>query len=73
MRDVGGQSYVFFYHTVESYRVMAEQQLNVVQLQKLQLQNNKNERQPTVDLEMLRAAALNIYQEYLSDDVSICF
>ncbi|XP_078573316.1 sorting nexin-13-like isoform X3 [Branchiostoma floridae x Branchiostoma japonicum] len=52
----GRQGYVFFWLTVEGFRVSAT----------MQIQNNT--RGP--DYEMLRAAALNIYEQYLSEKAS---
>ncbi|XP_071812526.1 sorting nexin-13-like [Apostichopus japonicus] len=75
MRKNGSAALVFFWHTVESYRVTAEQQLSALHLQKLQPSSDKDSssgssREPSIDLEGLRAAALNIYHEYLAEDAA---
>ncbi|XP_071803237.1 sorting nexin-13-like isoform X2 [Asterias amurensis] len=69
MRNAGAQAYVFFWHTVEGFRVMAEQQLSEIQLQKI---NNQAKRSlaSAMNLDMIRKAALNIFQEYLSEDAT---
>lgn len=76
MRNNGSAALVFFWHTVEGYRVTAEQQLSALHLQKLQPSSSDKDsssgssREPSIDLEGLRAAALNIYHEYLADDAA---
>ncbi|XP_041478233.1 sorting nexin-13-like isoform X2 [Lytechinus variegatus] len=69
MRKENCQSYVFFWHTVEGYRVMAEQQLSAVQLSKVQPADGAPQKESDV-MEMLRAAALNIFTEYLAEDAT---
>ncbi|XP_038077949.1 sorting nexin-13-like isoform X2 [Patiria miniata] len=69
MRNVSGQAYVFFWHTVEGFRVMAEQQLSEIHLQSLQPANKKKQEQ-NASLDMIRKAALNIFQEYLAEDAT---
>ncbi|XP_070564761.1 sorting nexin-13-like [Ptychodera flava] len=68
MGQMGGQGYLFFWLTIESYKVMAEQQLSAYHLQKLQPETVDVYGGP--DPEMLRAAALNIFEQYLADDAS---
>ena len=70
MRNAGAQAYVFFWHTVEGFRVMAEQQLSELHLQKMKNQNRRMT-ENAVNLDMIRKAALNIFQEYLSEDVIV--
>ncbi|XP_030848222.1 sorting nexin-13 isoform X2 [Strongylocentrotus purpuratus] len=69
MRKENCQSYVFFWHTVEGYRVMAEQQLSAVQLAKVQPGDGAPHKESVV-MEMLRSAALNIFTEYLAEDAT---
>ncbi|XP_022080022.1 sorting nexin-13-like isoform X2 [Acanthaster planci] len=69
MRNVNGQAYVFFWHTVEGFRAMAEQQLSELHLQRLQ-PANKRKQEHNVSVDMIRKAALNIFQEYLAEDAS---
>lgn len=59
MTSIGAQSYLFFYLTVEGYRVSAEQQISVAVLSRSGLDS--------LDLETLRDAALSIYNQYLSE------
>ena len=65
MTNIGMQSYLFFYLTIEGYRVSAEQQISAALLADSSLEKP--------DLEMLRDAAISIYNQYLSEKVSfIC-
>ncbi len=65
MQPMGGQAILFFWLTVEGYRVTAQQQLEV--LQSSQRDGKKQSSQTTKGL--LRAAALGIYDQYLSEKV----
>lgn len=60
MTNIRAQNYVFFYLTVEGYRVSAEQQISAALLSGLD----------SLDLETLRDAAMNIYKQYLSEKAS---
>uniref|UniRef100_A0A7N6AYP0 Sorting nexin 13 n=1 Tax=Anabas testudineus TaxID=64144 RepID=A0A7N6AYP0_ANATE len=65
MQAAGAQAELFFWLTVEGYRVTAQQQLKVMQgWQK----DGKN--QPTTTKGLLKAAALGVYEQYLSDKAS---
>ncbi|XP_077978569.1 sorting nexin-13-like [Glandiceps talaboti] len=70
MGQVGGQGYLFFWLTIESYKVTAEQQLSAYHLQKSQNLPGASDMYGAPDPEMLRAAAHNIFEQYLSDDAS---
>ncbi|KAI4885844.1 hypothetical protein NFI96_012906 [Prochilodus magdalenae] len=62
MQHMGGQADLFFWLTVEGYRVTAQQQLEVMQsLQK----DGKNQSIQTKGL--LKAAALGVFEQYLSE------
>ncbi|XP_069504602.1 sorting nexin-13 isoform X3 [Ambystoma mexicanum] len=65
MQQNGGQAHLFFWLTVEGYRVTAQQQLEV--LQSLQ-RDGKQQTNQTKGL--LRAAAVGIYEQYLSGKAS---
>lgn len=62
MSSVNGQGYLYFYLNVEGFRVSAEQQVSAMHLEKL-----TNPEVVPADLEPLREAALNIYDQYLSE------
>uniref|UniRef100_A0A8C1PBM4 Sorting nexin 13 n=1 Tax=Cyprinus carpio TaxID=7962 RepID=A0A8C1PBM4_CYPCA len=66
MQPMGGQAILFFWLTVEGYRVTAQQQLEV--LQSSQRDGKKQSSQTTKGL--LRAAALGVYDQYLSEKAS---
>ncbi|XP_058610489.1 sorting nexin-13 isoform X6 [Onychostoma macrolepis] len=66
MQPMGGQAILFFWLTVEGYRVTAQQQLEV--LQSSQRDGKRQSSQTTKGL--LRAAALGIYDQYLSEKAS---
>ncbi|XP_071484114.1 sorting nexin-13-like [Diadema antillarum] len=69
MRKQDCQSYVFFWHTVEGYRAMAEQQLSAIHLAKVQPNEGAPQKEAAA-IEMLRSAALNIFTEYLAEDAT---
>ncbi|XP_054420133.1 sorting nexin-13 isoform X1 [Pteronotus mesoamericanus] len=65
MQQTGGQAHLFFWMTVEGYRVTAQQQLEVL----LSCQKDgKHQTNQTKGL--LRAAAVGIYEQYLSEKAS---
>ncbi|XP_056099901.1 sorting nexin-13 isoform X3 [Rhinichthys klamathensis goyatoka] len=66
MQHMGGQAVLFFWLTVEGYRVTAQQQLEV--LQSSQRDGKKQSSQTTKGL--LRAAAVGVYDQYLSEKAS---
>ncbi|XP_051729593.1 sorting nexin-13 isoform X3 [Ctenopharyngodon idella] len=66
MQHMGGQAVLFFWLTVEGYRVTAQQQLEV--LQSSQRDGKKQSTQTTKGL--LRAAAVGVYDQYLSEKAS---
>uniref|UniRef100_A0A671RVX0 Sorting nexin-13-like n=1 Tax=Sinocyclocheilus anshuiensis TaxID=1608454 RepID=A0A671RVX0_9TELE len=66
MQPMGGQAILFFWLTVEGYRVTAQQQLEV--LQSSQRDGKRQSSQTTKGL--LRAAALGVYDQYLSEKAS---
>ncbi|XP_055075164.2 sorting nexin-13 isoform X3 [Misgurnus anguillicaudatus] len=66
MQHMGGQAVLFFWLTVEGYRVTAQQQLEV--LQSSQKDGKRQSSQTTKGL--LRAAALGVYDQYLSEKAS---
>uniref|UniRef100_A0A673SQL4 Sorting nexin 13 n=1 Tax=Suricata suricatta TaxID=37032 RepID=A0A673SQL4_SURSU len=62
MQQTGGQAHLFFWMTVEGYRVTAQQQLEVL------LSRQKDGKHQTNQTKgLLRAAALGIYEQYLSE------
>lgn len=65
MQQMGGQADLFFWLTVEGYRVTAQQQLEVLQSWK---KDGRKQTGQTKDL--LKAAALGVYEQYLSEKVS---
>ncbi|XP_031442360.1 sorting nexin-13 isoform X2 [Clupea harengus] len=65
MQQMGGQADLFFWLTVEGYRVTAQQQLEVMQSWE---QDGKKQGSQTKGL--LKAAALGVYEQYLSDKAS---
>ncbi|XP_051948728.1 sorting nexin-13-like isoform X2 [Xyrauchen texanus] len=66
MQHMGAQAVLFFWLTVEGYRVTAQQQLEV--LQSSQRDRKSQSIQTTKGL--LRAAALGVYDQYLSEKAS---
>ncbi|XP_059584926.1 sorting nexin-13 isoform X2 [Alligator mississippiensis] len=65
MQQTGGQAHLFFWMTVEGYRVTAQQQLEVLQSRQ---KDGKHQTNQTKGL--LRAAAFGIYEQYLSEKAS---
>ncbi|XP_051519393.1 sorting nexin-13-like isoform X1 [Myxocyprinus asiaticus] len=66
MQHMGGQAVLFFWLTVEGYRVTAQQQLEVLQSSQ---RDGKNQSSQTTK-GLLRAAALGVYDQYLSEKAS---
>ncbi|XP_015413658.1 PREDICTED: sorting nexin-13 isoform X4 [Myotis davidii] len=65
MQQTGGQAHLFFWMTVEGYRVTAQQQLEVL------LSHQKDGKHQTNQTKgLLRAAAVGIYEQYLSEKAS---
>ncbi|XP_070582619.1 sorting nexin-13 isoform X5 [Erythrolamprus reginae] len=65
MQQMGGQAHLFFWITVEGYRVTAQKQLEVLfNLQKDGIH------QTTQTKGLLRTAAVGIYEQYLSEKAS---
>ncbi|XP_073189879.1 sorting nexin-13 isoform X4 [Lepidochelys kempii] len=64
MQQTGGQAHLFFWMTVEGYRVTAQQQLEVLLSRQ---RDGKHQTNQTKGL--LRAAAVGIYEQYLSEKV----
>ncbi|XP_012879441.1 PREDICTED: sorting nexin-13 [Dipodomys ordii] len=65
MQQTGGQAHLFFWMTVEGYRVTAQQQLEVLSSRQ---RDGKHQTNQTKGL--LRAAAVGIYEQYLSEKAS---
>ncbi|XP_030300633.1 sorting nexin-13 isoform X4 [Calypte anna] len=65
MQQTGGQAHLFFWMTVEGYRVTAQQQLEVLQSKQ---KDGKHQTNQTKGL--LRAAAFGVYEQYLSEKAS---
>ncbi|XP_055276517.1 sorting nexin-13 isoform X2 [Moschus berezovskii] len=65
MQQTGGQAHLFFWMTVEGYRVTAQQQLEVLSSRQ---KDGKHQTNQTKGL--LRAAAFGIYEQYLSEKAS---
>lgn len=68
MQQTGGQAHLFFWMTVEGYRVTAQQQLEVLLSRQ---RDGKHQTNQTKGL--LRAAAVGIYEQYLSEKVRVYF
>lgn len=66
MQQMGGQAHLFFWMTVEGYRVTAQQQLEVL----LNLQKD-GRHQTTQTKGLLRTAAVGVYEQYLSERVKM--
>lgn len=64
MQAAGAQAELFFWLTVEGYRVTAQQQLEV-----MQNWQKDGKKQPSATKGLLKAAALGVYEQYLSDKV----
>ncbi|XP_054914826.1 sorting nexin-13 isoform X2 [Poeciliopsis prolifica] len=65
MQAAGAQAELFFWLTVEGYRVTAQQQLEV-----MQSWQKDGKKQPGATKGLLKAAALGVYEQYLSDKAS---
>lgn len=68
MQQMGGQAHLFFWMTVEGYRVTAQKQLEVL----LSLQKD-GMHQTAQTKGLLRTAAVGIYDQYLSEKVTMGF
>lgn len=64
MQAAGAQAELFFWLTVEGYRVTAQQQLEAM----LSCQKD-GKKQPSATKGLLKAAALGVYEQYLSEKV----
>lgn len=64
MQSAGAQAELFFWLTVEGYRVTAQQQLEA-----MQGWQKDGKKQPSATKGLLKAAALGVYEQYLSDKV----
>lgn len=67
MQAAGAQAELFFWLTVEGYRVTAQQQLEA-----MQCWQKDGKTQPSATKGLLKAAALGVYEQYLSDKVTRC-
>lgn len=65
MQAAGAQAELFFWLTVEGYRVTAQQQLEA-----MHGWQRDGQSQPSATKGLLKAAALGVYEQYLSDKVS---
>ncbi|KAE8596405.1 hypothetical protein XENTR_v10016090 [Xenopus tropicalis] len=65
MQQTGGQAHLFFWLTVEGYRVTAQQQLEVLHSRQ---RDGKHQTNQTKGL--LKAAAFGVYEQYLSEKAS---
>uniref|UniRef100_A0A8C2X8G2 Sorting nexin 13 n=1 Tax=Cyclopterus lumpus TaxID=8103 RepID=A0A8C2X8G2_CYCLU len=65
MQAAGAQAELFFWLTVEGYRVTAQQQLEA-----MQGQQTDGKKQSSATKGLLKAAALGVYEQYLSDKAS---
>uniref|UniRef100_A0A8D3E1V7 Sorting nexin 13 n=1 Tax=Scophthalmus maximus TaxID=52904 RepID=A0A8D3E1V7_SCOMX len=65
MQAAGAQAELFFWLTVEGYRVTAQQQLEA-----MQGWQKDGKKQPSATKGLLKAAALGVYEQYLSDKAS---
>uniref|UniRef100_A0A3B4XZV7 Sorting nexin 13 n=1 Tax=Seriola lalandi dorsalis TaxID=1841481 RepID=A0A3B4XZV7_SERLL len=65
MQAAGAQAELFFWLTVEGYRVTAQQQLEA-----MQGWQKDGKKQPCATKGLLKAAALGVYEQYLSDKAS---
>ena len=64
MQQMGGQADLFFWLTVEGYRVTAQQQLEV-----MQSWQKDGKKQSSQTKGLLKAAALGVYEQYLSEKI----
>ncbi|GIY85125.1 sorting nexin-13 [Caerostris darwini] len=62
MSSLSAQGYIFFYHSVESYKVSAEQMLSQIK---------QTQSASSSDLECLREAAMHIFDLYLSEKATL--
>lgn len=65
MQQMGGQADLFFWLTVEGYRVTAQQQLEV-----MQAWQRDGKKQGSQTKGLLKAAVLGVYEQYLSEKAS---
>ncbi|XP_051927786.1 sorting nexin-13 isoform X5 [Hippocampus zosterae] len=65
MQAAGAQAELFFWLTVEGYRVTAQQQLEA-----MQRWHKDGKKQPNATKGLLKAAALGVFEQYLSDKAS---
>lgn len=65
MQGAGAQAELFFWLTVEGYRVTAQQQLEV-----MEAWQRDGKKQSGTTKGLLKAAALGVYEQYLSDKAS---
>ncbi|XP_061598646.1 sorting nexin-13 isoform X2 [Cololabis saira] len=65
MQGAGAQAELFFWLTVEGYRVTAQQQLEV-----MQGWQKDGKKQPSTTKGLLKAAALGVFEQYLSEKAS---
>ncbi|XP_068189394.1 sorting nexin-13 isoform X1 [Antennarius striatus] len=65
MQAAGAQAELFFWLTVEGYRVTAQQQLEA-----MQDWQKDGRKQPNATKGLLKAAALGVFEQYLSDKAS---
>ncbi|CAL1589983.1 unnamed protein product [Knipowitschia caucasica] len=65
MQAAGAQAELFFWLTVEGYRVTAQQQLEA-----MQLWSKDGKKQPATTKGLLKAAALGVFDQYLSEKAS---
>lgn len=68
MQAAGAQAELFFWLTVEGYRVTAQHQLMV-----MESWQKDEKQQPGTTKGLLKAAALGVYEQYLSDKVGETF
>lgn len=64
MQAAGAQAELFFWLTVEGYRVTAQQQLEA-----MQVWQKDGKKQPSATKGLLKAAALGVFEQYLSEKV----
>lgn len=66
MQSAGAQAELFFWLTVEGYRVTAQQQLEA-----MHGWQKDGKKHPSATKGLLKAAALGVFEQYLSDKVGI--
>lgn len=64
MQSAGAQAELFFWLTVEGYRVTAQQQLEA-----MHGWQKDGKKHPSATKGLLKAAALGVFEQYLSDKV----